>query len=382
MNICLFPHDTVEYDGKAYYSNTIPEMISRYSTSEDTVSLVVPVIKVDKSNRNKIESTNIIYHNIDKFNSLKSIINIRKFIKKFQPIIKQADVCVLNIPLIVTQIAFEIAKKLNKPILTVVCGCSWDAYWNYNLKGKLLAPFLYLWQKSILKRSKHSIYVTEKFLQKRYPTGGKSIACSNVEMVMEKNILQKRLSHIKNKREGYKIATIAAVDVPYKGQRYVIEALKKLKENNSSKKFEYHLIGGGDQSALRHLVTKYGLQDSVVFHGIVPHSKILNLLDEMDIYIQPSKQEGLPRSVIEAMSRGCLCMGSNVAGIPELISSKYIFRPDDSNKIAQLLGDVTDSDLIEEGANINIEKAVKYDKSNLDKKRSNFYNEFIKDNKS
>ena len=43
--------------------------------------------------------------------------------------------------------------------------------------------------------------------------------------------------------------------------------------------------------------------------GGVPHNKIFQLLDDIDLYIQPSLQEGLPRSVVEAMSRACPIIG-------------------------------------------------------------------------
>lgn len=63
-------------------------------------------------------------------------------------------------------------------------------------------------------------------------------------------------------------------------------------------------------------------------------------LDTVDIYIQPSKQEGLPRSVVEAMSRGCLCVGSRIAGIPELLSTKYLFNAGNVMQIAKILADI------------------------------------------
>ena len=53
---------------------------------------------------------------------------------------------------------------------------------------------------------------------------------------------------------------------------------------------------------------------------------MFELLDECDIYLQPSLQEGLPRSVIEAMSRGCACIGAATAGIPELLESEYVVK--------------------------------------------------------
>lgn len=50
--------------------------------------------------------------------------------------------------------------------------------------------------------------------------------------------------------------------------------------------------------SLKHLVTT---------HGVLPADQaVLDWLDEIDLYIQPSLTEGLPRAVIEAMDTGCI----------------------------------------------------------------------------
>jgi glycosyltransferase involved in cell wall biosynthesis len=62
--------------------------------------------------------------------------------------------------------------------------------------------------------------------------------------------------------------------------------------------------------------------------GIIP------FLDSIHLYVHPSRTEGLPRVVIEAMSRGRLALGSNVGGIPELLNKKYIHKSGDVNKLS------------------------------------------------
>jgi len=60
-------------------------------------------------------------------------------------------------------------------------------------------------------------------------------------------------------------------------------------------------------------------------------------LDDVDIYIQPSRQEGLPRALIEAMSRGCPAVGSTAGGIPELLSPECLHQPGDHARLAELV---------------------------------------------
>lgn len=121
---------------------------------------------------------------------------------------------------------------MNKPFLIEVVGCTWDAYWNYNNLGKLIALPSFIYMRKIVKNSKYVIYVTNKFLQKRYPTNGINTNCSNVYLKeIDECVLRKRLDKINNLRVQDKIilGTAAAVDVKNKGQQYVIKALGKLK---------------------------------------------------------------------------------------------------------------------------------------------------------
>ncbi len=55
------------------------------------------------------------------------------------------------------------------------------------------------------------------------------------------------------------------------------------------------------------------------------HEDVFNWLETIDIYTQPSRQEGLPRALIEAMSRGLPAFGARTAGIPELLEKEFIF---------------------------------------------------------
>ena len=262
--------------------------------------------------------------------------------------------------------------------MTVVCGCPWDALWNHGWKGKIMAPLGFYDLRRAQNNAPYSIYVTNEFLQKRYPTSGNSIGCSNVNISTGiDGVLDKRSEFIEKtiqKNCVLKIGTAAAVDVAYKGQEYVIRALELLKERGMC--FEYHLIGTGDDSRLRKIAKECNVENEVFFHGSLPHEKVLDFLDEMNIYIQPSKQEGLPRSLIEAMSRGCLCLGSRTAGIPELIEAKFVFPKGNYNKMSQMLSGLTKEDFIIQ-ARRNFEKAKEYDSKLLNNRRNSFICKFI-----
>ena len=140
----------------------------------------------------------------------------------------------------------------------------------------------------------------------------------------------------------------------------------------------YKLVGGGDKSRLQSLINLYNLNDQVEIVGPLPHGKIFSFLDEIDIYIQPSKQEGLPRSVIEAMSRGCPVLGAKTGGIPELIPNDRIFKKGDVKQICRHIIRISLRKNMCCDAKINFNTAIHFSIENLDSKRRYFYNQFLK----
>lgn len=380
MKILISTQSTVQFDGQFYYGNSVRAMWNRYHNFGDECRLICHKKGVLKPSQDKLgDDINLIF--IQKINSVKAILH--RYSKANDQIaeeqVKWADFCIIHVPNNNGYQVIKHCKKHNKPYMTVVCGCSWDALWNHGWQGKLLAPSGYFALRKAQKDAPYSIYVTNEFLQNRYPTNGKSIGCSNVNIKTgEEGVLERRLGNIEKRTSDgrvMKIGTAAAVDVEYKGQEYVIRAVAELKRRGI--RFEYHLIGLGDDSRLRQIAQDCSVSDSVFFHGALPHSQVFDFLDDLDIYVQPSKQEGLPRSMIEAMSRGCLCLGSRTAGIPELIQSDYVFPKGGVKDIVRILTSIT-KDKLKEQAIKNFEKAKDFDSGVLNYRREEFLKSLIR----
>ena len=94
--------------------------------------------------------------------------------------IKNVDFLIIRLPSMIGNLAVKIARKYKKPYLVEMVGCPWDALWNHSLKGKLFAPIMTYITKQEVKNAPYVLYVTKEFLQKRYPTKGKSVGCSDV----------------------------------------------------------------------------------------------------------------------------------------------------------------------------------------------------------
>ena len=378
MKLLISTQSTVEFDGTHYYGNSVKAMWNRYHFLGDQCRLICHIKNVERPTQDMIDG-NVELIIIRKINSIKAI--FQRYSSDNDRIAREqvswADFCIIHVPNDNGYQVIRYCKKYKKPYMTVVCGCSWDALWNHGWQGKLLAPKGYYTLRKAQKDAPYSIYVTNEFLQNRYPTNGESIGCSNVNIhTGDKTVLDKRLHNIQERqKEGrrLKIGTAAAIDVAYKGQEYVIRAIAELKKQGIN--YEYHLIGRGDSGRLKGIAEDSGVSENVFFHGAIPHDEVLAFLDEMDIYVQPSKQEGLPRSLIEAMSRGCLCLGSKTAGIPELLEPRYVFPKGNVNTIVSILKEITSGDF-EGQANRNFEKAKEYDVDLLNNRRNTFLMKF------
>ena len=99
--------------------------------------------------------------------------------------------------------------------------------------------------------------------------------------------------------------------------------------------------------------------------------------DSLDLYVQPSKQEGLPRAVIEAMSRGCPAIGTDIAGIPELIQEDLLFKKGSADEVYLTVKRVLSKDMKKIAAE-NFNTAKKYEREKLVKKRQSFYKDFLR----
>ena len=364
-----------------YYSINLNKKLweERYLPYFNDVKVICRKIDVTENPSINMHKTNMEHVEVcalDNQNIVKRIVNLHKENKLIDEYIQDCDVVISRSFWGIRQ-----AKKNGKPYMIEVVSCMWDSLWNHSLSGKIMAIPVTLAMKIAVKKAPFVLYVTEKFLQNRYPSQGVTVGVSDVIIPPITQAIEKsRFEKISNTNffEKIKIGTAAAVNVEYKGQRFVIEALAILKKKGI-KNLEYHMAGGGEQISLKNLAKELGVLDQVVFHGALKHSDVIKFLDDIDIYIQPSLQEGLPRAVVEAMSRGCPCIGAKTGGIPELlVDSMICSRRNMAKDIAVRIEKSLNKEQLTELSNYSFEKAKNYEKEILDKKRKSFMKKFVK----
>ncbi len=366
-----------------YSRDFTPEVWNRYLSLTGNLEAIMTrnsmMFAPDQLNSslNKIDGSKIVIHliphNKDSFKHFFSYKIKKQRDTILEEQIKNADAVIIRSP---NSKLVNLCKKYGKPYAVEVVGCVWDSLWNHSIKGKFFALPCFIDLKRVVKNAPYVLYVTNDFLQKRYPSKGHSIACSNVLLndIDEVHLINRK-EKIKNHSGKLIIGTAAALNVKYKGQKYVIRALAKLKKQGI-KDYEYQLAGGGDAMTLLNEAKRLGVDNMVNVIGQLPHEQIFSWLENIDIYIQPSLQEGLPRAVIEAMSYGLPCIGFRTAGIPELLKDEMICKRRSSYEISEKLKSL-DCEKMLELSEYSFKKAKEYDRNFLNKRRNDFYNKFI-----
>ncbi len=339
------------------------DILARYAGYFDAVTVVARIIDQDRIDGKMSDI-------VDKRVRILSFAAIGEQMLREE--VRAADVVIGRLPSRIGLRVIEEAQRQKKSYAVEVVGCPWDALWNHSLKGKLAAPMMTLLTKKAVKNAPNALYVTDQFLQQRYPCRGNSVSCSDVELPeTDEGILWHRLERIRGREPSQPliIGTMAATDVRYKGQEYVIRAIAELKKQGVSAR--YWIIGSGNTAYLQSVSEAYSVTENVIFVGSLPHQQVFEYLDKLDIYVQPSLVEGMPRALIEAMSRACPAVGSRVGGIPELLDEECVFEGKNVQELTEKL--VSCARSMEKEAVRNFNKAKDFSPEKLREKRDAFY---------
>lgn len=385
----LFVHDHIFYtDNKYFYSDKLPyKTWLRYLKNFD--ELVVfgrAKLDIDKSKQVPLSSGEKVKFIIGQsLNSIKSLTLYKnKEKKRLEELILNSDIVIARNSMY-GNMAIKIARKLNKPYVLEIVACPFNSLWNHgSLKGRLVALIAMYNLKNIALSSKYIHYVSQSFLQKSYPPSSNAIVekISNVEIPkVENEVLENRLDKIKQKKTKIVFGIIGSFKTKNKGIHTAIEAFAKLNRKVENFSFELRVLGTGDIEYYEDYAQKFKIKDKVFFDGIRSSGKeVFDWLDDIDIYLQPSLAEGVPRALIEAMSRACPAIASSTCGIPELLDNNELFAPGNHNELSIIIEKVyLDNLWFEKQANRNFEKSKDYTKEKLDNKRFEFYERIKKD---
>jgi len=106
-----------------------------------------------------------------------------------------------------------------------------------------------------------------------------------------------------------------------KGVHELIAAIKILQSPEHN--YHFHILGNGpEKSELEKTTQQEGIQDTITFHGVVDHAKVVDFLKKSHLLVLPSYQEGVPNVIMEAFACGVPVVATQVGGIPEVLNEQ------------------------------------------------------------
>lgn len=127
--------------------------------------------------------------------------------------------------------------------------------------------------------------------------------------------------------------------VSVKNIEMLIEAGRILANEHMDIKFRISIFGDGElRKNLESKIIQYGLMSKVLLHGY--HNNILPVINAFDTFVLPSKHEGLPMSLLEAMSMGTISVCTKVGGMKEVIThgkDGFLVESNNARELAETL---------------------------------------------
>jgi len=190
-----------------------------------------------------------------------------------------------------------------------------------NKQYRYFFPFFLLaqiWENLVLKNIKYFYGLSEQeinYLKKRAPDSKIKFQTMGIEDYyfkdMKKSTARKKLKWPTNK----KIILFLGRLIPVKGLKYLIDAMKNLRE------IELKIIGWGELEKEYKNYAKSKKVDNVEFIGPVFKEDKLPYLSASDIFILPSSKEGASVSVMEAMARNLPIITTDIGGMPLMVKN-------------------------------------------------------------
>lgn len=187
---------------------------------------------------------------------------------------------------------------------------------------------------------------------------------------------------IEKKKEDDNITHILYLGLITK-QKGIYDLLETFSEHNDELKGKVllHIGGNGETGKLQEIIAQKALSSIVKFEGWVGGKKKIELLNNADIFILPSYTEGLPISILEAMSYKLPVISTPVGGIPEVIEdgkNGILFTPGDKEALYQAIDKLhTDKIQRKSMGELSYSKVQSYFPDNVSEKLENIYKELL-----
>jgi glycosyltransferase involved in cell wall biosynthesis len=226
----------------------------------------------------------------------------------------------------------------------------------------------------LARRSNAAMYVTRDYLQQRYPLKwGAGFATSDVYIPPDAYSSKPR-SRDTFVHSPKTLIYVAMMAQGYKGHDDMIETLAQARRVVPDLRLV--LVGDGPlRPKIEALADRAGVRESVYFAGKLGHGQaMMSQLDAADLFVMPSRAEGLPRALVEAMARGLPALSTDVGGIPELLPPDCLVPANEPASFARRLVEViNDPDRLSAMSDANLQRSRDYSVDKVTCRMINFY---------
>lgn len=251
---------------------------------------------------------------ISPLNDLRAVWELRQLYRQIRP-----DIIHLNSTKagVIGSLANHVIKKISYNVIYTAHG------WVFNEPMNKSKKFLYWFMEKITSRPKDRIICVSEFdrqtaLKYKIAKTKKLTVIHNGLNIDSRDFFDQDSARKQLNLPTDKIivGTIANF-YKTKGLEYFIKAVKELNNDN----IVGAVIGEGDlRSELENLINQLNLKNKFILLGKIENAS--KYLKAYDIYISSSVKEGLPYSILEAMSAQLPIIATKVGGIPELINEQ------------------------------------------------------------
>lgn len=367
-----FIHDHVFYKFKDdYYSygKLTYSKLAGYLDYCDELTVIGRVKSIDFRPDDKFRANGdkISVYGLPNLASFKGVITRKEVKKRLDLLMADVDFVISRFPSEYGLMAESLCRSRNIPSLLEVVASASDCLWyRGDFIAKLYSPIIQYRVKKVISKAKYVIYVTSNYLQQEYPTQGQSIGVSDA-------VVNSGSSTFKKPPVGRKVrvGVIGNPSLKLKGIDTLIKSVIRLGRND----IQVSIVGGNLNSQAESQLSSLEFVEQVGY--LSTKAELSDWFNSIDLYVQPSFTEGLPRSILEAMSHAIPVLGSNVGGIPELVRKDMTFCKGNYRQLSSLLDNVlSSSDIYIELSQHSLSLSSHYDSSIL-KKRKDFINQFI-----
>lgn len=125
---------------------------------------------------------------------------------------------------------------------------------------------------------------------------------------------------VKRNWEDFRHNTVKVLFVGKLIKRKNVDWIIRALYEQSFKQFKLEIVGSGEEeSNIKALVNQLGMDDRVTFIESLPRDQVLKKMESADIFCMPSINETFGLVYVEALSRGCLTIGTVNEGIDGVI---------------------------------------------------------------